>query len=478
VLIEAPDGRTEAFVSVPLAHAVAAGDSLSATALVRNLPVGGYVELDVDGGVPVRLIAPPWEATFTGLAAGDHTVTVTAYNQAGGVLASDSNAFTATGGTQILGVGDSIVAGWGDNFAADNLAQSAGDRLNGIQGPSKPLYDRLDTPASPALVWNEGVGGDTSFQTLDTRIDSILERHPSAQSAFVLLGANDAMQSLPTPSGAGCAPGDACYAGSYKESMQGIVDVLNAAGITVWVVPPPPAFGSGVTGAIYADPLATSRNALLREYGQAVRELSGSVNVGPDLFKCFLEEENLFSLFDDNVHLNGLGNWVLWGLLYEFMANGASPDEPCPQPALVLRNLSRSTVSPYLKQNRIEIGDTYYVDETYTVNAIPQGLGLETGVWVMTANADRSSTATPYLSFDVDRPVTVYVAYDADANTLPSWLSGFADTGMFIQVSDPNAISGLRLYSKSYPAGTVSLDGNLAGGGSGADAQYLVIVVE
>ena len=97
----------------------------------------------------------------------------------------------------------------------------------------------------------------------------------------------------------------------------------------------------------------------------------------------------------------------------------------------------------------------------------------------MTANADAPSTSTPYLSFGVDRNVTVYVAYDFDpadpAAVLPGWLSTFTDTGLPLGVSDP--APRFRLYRKSFSPGSISLNGNLADGGAGAQANYIVIVV-
>ena len=66
------------------------------------------------------------------------------------------------------------------------------------------------------------------------------------------------------------------------------------------------------------------------------------------------------------------------------------------------------------------------------------------------------------------------------AGALPNWLrtgNGFTDTRAQVKVSGDSRTSTLRVYAKSYPAGTVSdLAGNLAAGASGANSNYLVIV--
>jgi hypothetical protein len=74
--------------------------------------------------------------------------------------------------------------------------------------------------------------------------------------------------------------------------------------------------------------------------------------------------------------------------------------------------------------------------------------------------------------------VTVYVAYDGDAGvTPPTWLtSNYVNTGLTVQSTDP-ATPTLKVYSRNVAAGPVSLGGNLGSGASGADSNYLVVVV-
>jgi hypothetical protein len=95
----------------------------------------------------------------------------------------------------------------------------------------------------------------------------------------------------------------------------------------------------------------------------------------------------------------------------------------------------------------------------------------------MTADADAGNTSSNYVSFDTDRPVTVYIAYDAGAASRPNWMSSFTSTGLSVGTTDALAPT-LNLYSRSYSVGTITLGGNLAAGASGSLANYIAIVVE
>jgi hypothetical protein len=94
----------------------------------------------------------------------------------------------------------------------------------------------------------------------------------------------------------------------------------------------------------------------------------------------------------------------------------------------------------------------------------------------MTANNDANNTSSSYVTFSVDRPVTVYIAYDAGASTRPNWMSSFSSTGLTLGTTDPFS-STLNLYSRSYGAGQITLGGNMAAGASGSDSNYLAIIV-
>jgi hypothetical protein len=97
--------------------------------------------------------------------------------------------------------------------------------------------------------------------------------------------------------------------------------------------------------------------------------------------------------------------------------------------------------------------------------------------YLLTANADKGVTSAQYLAFDIDRPATVSVAFDARVDVLPAWLDGsWTLTEDVIDTSDT-----LRLvYSKPFAAGRVVLGGNSmapATWGSAGRSNYSVIVM-
>jgi len=125
--------------------------------------------------------------------------------------------------------------------------------------------------------------------------------------------------------------------------------------------------------------------------------------------------------------------------------------------------------------DRLYEGSRLYVDRSYTITSIPDS--LEGAKGIRTKNDDKNATATSFLSFDVDQAVDVYVLYDARAGSLPSWMSGFTDTGLTVTTTVGGA-SPMKVYSKTFAAGTVVLGGNHAGGDTGALSNYVVLVMK
>jgi lysophospholipase L1-like esterase len=416
-------------------------------------------------------MSAPYTAQFTGVTQGNHQVDAILRNAADLEISRDTNMKVGMLGDKYFTLGDSITDGVEDNYSADNTSTEG--RVVAVQGYESVLTDLLDNSQSPApqIVINEGVGGDDSGDTLN-RIDSILARNPGANWVLILLGSNDSGGSMPRPSGAGCS-GTACN-GTFKGNMQALVNTL-PSGMHAVVALVPPVFAASSSSTPYADPLSATRNTINQEYNSVIKNELQNIQVGPDLFSAFLTPtQNLFSLFTDHIHPNGLGYAYLAYLWHNALNPGSSVELP-----FILGNLTPSTAAPYLKQNLLEVGDWYYSDTHFTLASIPAE--LDGGVWIMTANADKSNTSASYLSFEVDRPVTVYIAYDAGATAIPDWLkpaNGFSSTGTQLTVSGDASTSQLDLYSKNYPAGSVTdLGGNLAAGANGANSNYLVIVI-
>jgi hypothetical protein len=129
---------------------------------------------------------------------------------------------------------------------------------------------------------------------------------------------------------------------------------------------------------------------------------------------------------------------------------------------------------PGYQDAHLQVGDEYYIDRSYTIVGIPAG--KENLTWIKTANDDKNDQSAEFLTFTVNQDVTAYVAYDHRGTSLPNWIAlHYTDTGEDVLVSDSDA-SPLHLWSRQFPAGTVSMGGNLASGASGALAMYVVLL--
>ena len=453
----------------PLAHSVDASDTLHAIAFATNVPAGGYVEFLTGGDAPRVDSIPPYDVLFTSAGPGDHQVAAVLRSQSGVELSRDTNVLVGRGGDYDVAVGDSITNGTGDFFRGDNVLVAP--RIISFQGYAAPLTGALDT-TSPvggrALVFNEGVVGDDSAAAV-SRIASIMRRHPLSNRVLILLGTNDAGGLI--PSGAGCN-GAACN-GTFKGNMQTLIDNISwkdyptntiPSGVTPFVALVPPGWESST-------PWTSDSNNLVRAYNGVIRSELVDRELGPDFFTYFMptQTSNLRSLFVDDVHPNSLGHSAMSVLWHNTLRSA----NPLPLP-FVLNGLgAASSLVP--KQNLIESGDYCYLNSGFKVTAVPAVLAG--GRWVIASNNDRLKTTSTYLTFSVDRPVTLYVGYDSAAAVLPGWMNGFANTGLTLTTTNA-AAPALTLYSKSFPSGPIVLGANLQSPASGAKANYVAVVVE
>ena len=466
VLIEEVSIEPSVIISVPVSYSVEVTDTLNVSAFATKVPLDGWIEFVLDDNISVLDDEPPYSTQFSGIVDGEHKVDAVLYDPVSIELTRDTNETIGVVGDYYITLGDSITNGIGDNYSDDNISQDG--RIISSQGFQSNLTNILtSTLLYPNIVFNEGIGGDESYDAAYNRIDSILERHPGSNKVLILLGTNDSAGTLPVLSGLGCS-GSSCE-GTFKGNMQALIDKIDASGkdnIIIGLVPP--AFGSYSTTPPFLDPLNEPKNQLIQEYNQVITDELVGHQVGPDFFSFFLSEQvNRFSLFADNLHPNGLG-YVVMAHLWHNALTGAT-DLP-----FILEDL----MPQKYKQNLLEIGDEYYTDRTYTLIDFPTF--LESGVWIMTADANADNTSDSFLSFTIDRNVTVYVAYDADASNLPDWLDPATSSFAYYagqQISTTNGM--LNLYYRDYTSAEspVQLGGNKAGGGT-ADSNYIVIVIE
>jgi lysophospholipase L1-like esterase len=426
-------------VATPMAYMVATTNisNLNVNAHVANLPASGWVEFLLNDGNARTDTQAPFTAQFNGLAPGDYTVTAVLRDADGNELSRDTNQVVGVRGGFYIAAGNSITNGSGDFFEGDNLSNDG--RTVGRQGYEAALNDQLTSYLGlPHIVFNEGIPGDTTAMALG-RINSILSRHAQAKNVLLLLGTNDSDNGV--------------SAADYGNNMQSLVNTINNAGMTPWVAKVPPQVNA-TTGL----PNTTANNRI-QGYNAELTNLTNAQE-GPDFYSYFLNNTGLFS---DAEHPNSLGHACMTRL-WRNAITGAT-DTP-----FILKQLQ--TPEGLYQQNLLEAGDLFYIDENYTLENLPQP--LFSAIWIMTANGDATNISTSYLSFNLDRTATVYVAYDArNGVVLPGWMSSFTNTGQQIDTT-----AGMfDLYSRLYNAGSVTLPGNRADKGTG-QLNYFVAVVD
>jgi len=130
---------------------------------------------------------------------------------------------------------------------------------------------------------------------------------------------------------------------------------------------------------------------------------------------------------------------------------------------------------------RLATGHKFYLDRSYTLATLPQGFdGLW---WVRTLNGDKANTDASYIQLGLGRPATVYVAFDPAAQQVPDWLQpaqDWTDTGRLVGVTVNSTAGSLKIYSRPFKAGSVTLGGPLAAGYTGPaypdNTNYVVLV--
>ncbi len=115
----------------------------------------------------------------------------------------------------------------------------------------------------------------------------------------------------------------------------------------------------------------------------------------------------------------------------------------------------------------ITAGSKYYVDRPTTIADVP--LPYQGAIWIKTANSDKSSAKSPFLTFDIDEDAEIYVGHDFRIFPKPAWLNSWKNTRD--DIADSSGVI-FRLYKKAFPAGKVVLGPNV---GSGAN-MYVVLV--
>ena len=124
-------------------------------------------------------------------------------------------------------------------------------------------------------------------------------------------------------------------------------------------------------------------------------------------------------------------------------------------------------------QTNLQVGAVQYGDRSYTFATLPST--LLGAAWIRTANASKTFTGNPLVSFSINQQTTVYVAVDSRLPQ-PSWMdSAWSNSGLTLTDSQASGSNLFILYAKVFPAGTVALGPNSATGISSSN-MYSVLV--
>ncbi|MCF6325026.1 MAG: GDSL-type esterase/lipase family protein [Gammaproteobacteria bacterium] len=247
----------------------------------------------------------PFEQAYLNLPPGDYTIQATIVDESGtdvvGMDVSDIVSPYGIGRTYIA-VGDSITAGAQDDIALDDVSSD----LRNSGGGFTPVLNNLLTQyrGYPNSILNMGVASTTSFDGI-SMVSNALQANPNASHVLLHFGANDRYQ---LASGLGQYGGDVGYAGSYKDNMQQIIDLVISAGKTPVLGKVAITYTGCSTCTPFADAELAPVNATIREFNLVVEELVAdnlTALVGPDWYSLFKDNPQLISA--DGIHPNGVG---------------------------------------------------------------------------------------------------------------------------------------------------------------------------
>lgn len=143
-----------------------------------------------------------------------------------------------------------------------------------------------------------------------------------------------------------------------------------------------------------------------------------------------------------------------------------------------IKDIAVTSQKPYSQARFDENSDAYIDREYYSFTDIPPTLrGL---TYIITANEDKCAQSESGFSlrFNVNTPVTVFIAHDDRYKTKPAWLSGFERLSAGINLSALGGKYRYNLYRKDFPEGAITLGANIYSTcqNEGSFAMYSVIV--
>ena len=297
VMITEPSTKPTVATATPLAYSVALtaddSDPLTVEAVVLNMPTGGNVGFVLDDQDEVSVFSSDssgyYTTQYTAVADGDHDIMTVLRDADGQSVASDINSTVGVGGNYYVAIGDSITNGVGDDDNSNN--ESADGRIVARQGYEAVLADLLtDATGVPTIVFNEGIGGQLSSE-LASRIDSILERHPSANGYLLMIGTNDSGYGIEL----------LIHAANVAAITEAIDD---DAGKTVWLARMMPTYEENTSAGWNPTGNIPAYNTNCNEIADA--STSDDTYLGPNFYQgLFVTDPS--AVYNDHLHPNDSG---------------------------------------------------------------------------------------------------------------------------------------------------------------------------
>lgn len=138
------------------------------------------------------------------------------------------------------------------------------------------------------------------------------------------------------------------------------------------------------------------------------------------------------------------------------------------KPLLGSRSIVGSMSKAMYCVDRLSVGDALYLDREYTLATLPEA--LEDLLWIKTMNDDKTNQSENFLEFDLNNKATLYLAYDAAIENLPTWMDDFDRT--ILKIVDSRGVA-FDVYARDYKAGHIVLGGNQ---GASDDNMYMILL--
>lgn len=121
-------------------------------------------------------------------------------------------------------------------------------------------------------------------------------------------------------------------------------------------------------------------------------------------------------------------------------------------------------------------GSLPFVDRSYTISTSPLSANISGMILLRTSEDDKLNSSPSHLTVTLTSGADLYVFYDSRATKRPTWLDA---TWTATPPADNVTITPglvMNAFKKTFPAGTVTLGGNLQGGPTGALRNYFVVI--